>query len=86
MIEKKNALDQTNDRLDSTEENISKPEDITIKTIQSATEKGLKKGTEDEWSLNCRTTLSSQIYLILECLQGKKRKAERKNTGKIMAK
>lgn len=87
MIEKKNTLYQINASLDIAEENISKTGDITIKTIQHVIEKKkLKKSTEDQWSLNFRTTFCSLMYMILAPLQGRKRKGERRNTGKIMAK
>lgn len=36
---KKHILDQVNGRLDVAEGNISKPEDITIETIQHETQK-----------------------------------------------
>ena len=44
MIEMKNTLNQINGRLDTEEENVFKPEDITADTIQNETEKkGCKK-------------------------------------------
>lgn len=44
MIEMKNTLNQINGRLDTEEENMFKPEDITADTIQNETErKGLQK-------------------------------------------
>lgn len=43
MIEKKKTLDQINGRLDTDEENIHTPEDITIKTLQNETQKILEK-------------------------------------------
>lgn len=52
MIEMKNTLNQINGRLDTEEENMFKPEDITADTIQNETErkraaKKKKKNTED---------------------------------------
>lgn len=39
MIEMKNTLNQINGRLDTEEENMFKPEDITADTIQNETER-----------------------------------------------
>ena len=56
-----NTLDEINSRLDIVEEEITKIENIAIKTMKKYIEKIFK---ETLWTMNCETTLMATKFQI----------------------